>query len=167
MIKSKAGDSLDSNTALQCPAMYNAVNRLQGVPYRINQRILPLMEKCRDQGLQVGGLPTLDNEPLPSKPVDMDDLESRRHWRRRSRVVYENNIRSQSLRIHVAKLLYLARRMEAANLHYVTTVDFRGRFYNESSGFLQPMGSDLARGLLEFGFGKTLDEQAVHELAIT
>ena len=167
LIKSKAGDSLDSNTALQCPAMYNAVNRLQGVPYRINQRILPLMEQCRDKGLQVGGLPTLDNEPLPSKPVDMDDLESRRHWRRRSRVVYENNIRSQSLRIHVAKLLYLARRMEAANLHYVTTVDFRGRFYNESSGFLQPMGSDLARGLLEFGYGKSLDEQAVQELAIT
>ena len=167
LIKSKARDSLDNNTALACPEVYNAVNRLQSVPYRINQPILKLMETCRDKGLQVGGLPTLDNEPLPSKPVDMDDLESRRHWRRRSRVVHENNVRSQSLRIHVAKLLYLARRMETANLHYVHTMDFRGRFYSEASGFLQPMGNDWARGLLEFGFGKSLDDVGVENLAIT
>ena len=167
LIKSRSLDSLDSNTALQCPSVYAAVNRLQAVPYRINNRILALMETCRDRNLEVGGLPTLDNEPLPSKPMDMDDLESRRRWRRRSRVVYENNVRSQSLRIHVAKLLYLARRMEAANLHYVTTLDFRGRYYAESSGFLQPQGSDWARGLLEFGYAKTMDEQAVNELSIT
>jgi len=167
LIKSKARDSLDSNTALACPEVYNAVNKLQSVPYRINQPILKLMERCRDNGLQIGGLPTLDNDPLPSKPIDMDDLESRRQWRRRSRVVHENNIRSQSLRIHVAKLLYLARRMEQANMHYVHTLDFRGRFYSEASGFLQPMGNDWARGLLEFGFGKSLDEVGIESLAIT
>ena len=167
LIKSTAGDSLDTNTPMHCPKVYEAVNLLQGVPYRINQQILTLMEHCRDKNLQIGGLPTLDNEALPSKPVDMDDLESRRRWRRRSRLVYENNIRSQSLRIHVAKLLYLSRRMEKANLHFVHTLDFRGRMYTESSGFLQPQGNDWARGLLEFGYGKPMDDQGVQNLAIT
>ena len=57
--------------------------------------------------------------------------------------------------------------MEKANLHFVHTLDFRGRMYTESSGFLQPQGNDWARGLLEFGYGKPMDDQGVQNLAIT
>ena len=167
LIKSTAGDSLDNNTPLQCPKVFDAVNLLQSVPYRINRPVLDVMEHCRDKGLQVGGLPNIYNDLLPTKPLDMDDLEVRKSWRRRSRLVYEQNIRSQSMRIHVAKLVYLARRMQDANLHFVTTLDFRGRMYNEASGFLQPQGADWARGLLEFGFSKPLDDDGARNLAIT
>jgi len=167
LIKTNSKDALDTNTPLSCPRFFSAVNYLQSVPYLINQRVLEMMLHCRDRSLEVGGLPSPDNEPLPTRELDMDDLEARRRWRRRARLVHEQNVRSQSLRIHVAKLGYLANRLQDSTIFFVHTADFRQRLYTESSGFLQPQGNDWARSLLSYGFGKTLNDDGVRELAIT
>ena len=167
LIKTSSKDALEHNSQLHCPKVYRAINKLQQVPYRINQKLLPHLLHCRDKGLELGGMPSVDNEPLPTRELDMDDVEARRRWRRKARLVHEENQRTSSLRIHVAKLAYLANRMQDANLFFVHTADFRGRLYCESSGFLQPQGNDWARSLLEFGFGKKLDDDGVRELVIT
>jgi len=63
--------------------------------------------------------------------------------------VHKRNTGTRSRRLLVAKVLYLADKMQGSRFFYPSHCDFRGRVYNIPS-FLGIQGPDLCRGLLKF-----------------
>src|SRR3546814_20358132 len=55
--------------------IYDSVNHVQDTPWRINCRVLDVMEKVWDGGGSLGGLPQRNDESLPPKPLDLDTNE--------------------------------------------------------------------------------------------
>jgi len=152
---------------LDMPKVYRSINRLQRTPLSIDPELTSIMRHFWDNGYAVGGLPSSEDKPLPSKPLDIAENEqSRKNWRREAARIHFENERQQSKRLQVSKVLYLADKFEATPIHYCHELDFRSRDYPVGS-FLHPQGPDWARSLLRFARGVPItDNNGVSWLAV-
>lgn len=142
--------------------VYSAVNAIQRTPWRINTAVLSVVQILMDSGSALAGLPAMQDELIPSKPLDIDtNVEAKTAWK------------AQAVRVHTANHSMTSRRLLAlkargiaesyANypaIYFPHQLDFRGRVYAVPQ-VLCPQGSDLAKGLLQFAIGKpiTTNEQ--------
>lgn len=152
----------------QMAQVYEAVNIVQDVAWKINQPVLDALLEVWDRGLAIGKLPRRENEELPARPVDIEtNEEARKEWRREASKVHDANARSCSTRVQVAQTLSLAKRYsEEEAIYFPWQLDFRGRAYTMPS-FLSPQASDFAKALLCFAEGKPIeDERALGWLMI-
>lgn len=150
------------------PEVYRSVNLLQSTPWKINQRVLGVMQHYWGGGAGIAGLPQKEDEPIPTKPVDIaTNEEARRAWRRKAHKVHSFNAVSRSQRLQAAKVLWLAQKFSSVpKFYFPHQLDFRGRAYCIPY-FLHPQGSDLSRSLLLFAQGKSITTpDAVTWLAI-
>lgn len=159
--------------------VYDAVNTLQKTAWRVNTKVLEVMEELWERGGGLVKLPPVDDLPLPHKPVSLDlDKEARKRWseeekatwtawKRKAHETHVANIKLRSRRLMVRKILWIAdffRNEEA--IYFPYQLDFRGRIYAVPA-FLNPQGPDCAKGLLEFSAGQPiLDQEAADWLAI-
>ena len=154
LVKTNSKAYLDELAGCEMPAVYRAVNALQRTPMRINQRVISIMRHCWENGVNVGGLPSVDNQPIPTKPTDIATNEdSRRLWRKMAAEAHFENERQQSKRLQVSKVLWLANKFKSGRIFYPHQLDFRSRDY-PLPGFLQPQGPDWSRSMLEFHTGE-------------
>jgi DNA-directed RNA polymerase, mitochondrial len=149
--------------------VYDTLNALQSTPWRVNTRVLAVVNELKDSPVSIGSLPSAVPEPLPPKPADIDtNEEARKAWRSAAAPVHERNAATNSKRIATAKMRWVANHYaQHERIYFPYQLDFRGRIY-ALPNFLNPQGSDLAKSLIHFAEGVgMLDEGDAEWLKIT
>lgn len=168
LIKGAPREYLDGLCAANMQPVYDALNAIQSVRWRINPRVLDVMRTVWDSGASLGGLPSRELRPLPGKPHDIDTNEkARKDWCKKAAIVHQENARSKSKRIAMSQLLWTAEKFaDEEAIYYPHELDFRGRVYPKPMGGPNPQGDDLQKSLLMFAEGKPLGPEGPMWLAI-
>lgn len=145
---------------IHMPQVYNAVNTIQEVPWRINARVLELMTQVWEDGGNLGGLPKRDDDLTPAKPEDFEEnAEARSGWLREAAKVHEANAFMASKRLQFCQRLWIGTKFkDEPEIFFPHELDFRGRVYPVPTGGPHPQGDDPAKALLEFSEGMPLGE---------
>jgi len=144
------------------PQVYDAVNRIQRTPWRLNQDVLMTLKTVWGQDREIAGLPGLEKHPIPAR-VDRDE-EPEAHALFVAAVRAESERRSKYMR--VIRTLFVANTLGENRFWFPQQLDFRGRCYSIPFT-LNPQSDDMSKGLLEFADPCDLrDPEAVRWLAI-
>lgn len=150
------------------PEVFEALNNIQNVPWRINRRVLDVMREVWDGGGSLGGLPSRDDAPLPPRPEHIDlDEEALKAWKAEAAQVYAQNAQLLSKRLAISQRLWIAQKFaDESAIYFPHEMDFRGRIYPIPVGGPHPQGDDSAKALLEFSEGHPLGEDGPGWLAV-
>lgn len=167
LVKSWRKEARDLVANADMPEVYNAINTLQHTAWRVNDRVLDVVDAVFQAGGDAAGVPPSVDDPLPAKPVDMEDNEAaRKQWRKRAKAVHAANaIRRQKVVIFLQTVSVARQMREDEAFYFPYFLDFRGRVYPVAPR-LSPQGNDLCRGLLTFADGKVVDAAGARWLAI-
>ena len=153
-------------------AVYRALNFLSQTPWRINSRLLDVMEKLWERGGGVAKLPSTSDVPLPPPlpPADSESVAPSGSGRRRSfsrdhSAAVRHNRNLHSLRCDVNLKLSVARQFKGRVIYFPFNLDFRGRAY-PIPPHLNHIGNDMCRGLLLFEERRRLGEAGLRWLRI-
>jgi DNA-directed RNA polymerase len=147
--------------------VYRAINAVQDTPWRVNTKILAVMQQAWKARLSVGDMPSTGEIPLPPKPVDIaTNDEARLAWSRKASRVWTERARQSSRVIQMDRLLWLAEKFAPEEaIYFPMQLDFRERMYAVPS-FLNPQGNDPAKSLLMFARGRRLGSGGLRWLKI-
>lgn len=143
---------------------YEAVNRLQNIPLRVNKRVLEVMQYVFDNDLGYGELPKRQEISKMSYPFegirfkDADDSQKEliKQWTISTKEAYDYNVSNSSKCLKVYRSLSEARRFKKyPEIYFAYYVDYRGRMYPKA-GALSPQGDKFTKALLEFSIGKEI-----------
>lgn len=171
-IKGNAEIQVEALKKAEMPLVYEGLNTIGRVPYRINQRVHDVVLKAWEAGGGIGDLPVRVNLPEPA-PL-MDDAfypspEAKAAAIRKHKVhcygVKRKNAELHSLRCDMRLKLDVAEMFRNDVIYFPHNLDFRGRAY-PIPPHLNHMGSDISRGLLTFAEGKPLGERGFEWLQI-
>jgi DNA-directed RNA polymerase, mitochondrial len=158
------------------PKVTAAINALQRVPFTVNEGVLKVVEANIAAGSSTG-LPTqAERRPLPARHAFMDEVVAEdwtddqraafKSWKRATSEAKEHNNRTVSEARTTATTAEIGRKMMPfPAIYFPVQLDFRGRAYPVPS-YLQPQGSDLAKGLLQFADAKPLGTSGMRWLAV-
>jgi DNA-directed RNA polymerase len=141
-------------TAANMPEAFEAINRMQQVPWTVNKQVLEVIQTLWANGHDIPKSVQRVDRPLPPKP-DRDKVLVKDWakvwgmWKLKSREVYLSNVGESCKRIAVNQTIGLANRFRDRTFYFPYFFDFRGRLYPQVS-HLSPQGSDLSKGLLWF-----------------
>ena len=144
--------------------IYVSVNNIQRVPWKINKKILDVAQKCWDLER------VFEFHEVPMQPYlegGHEKPDELRIWKAKQDKIRRMNEARRSKRLQHAKVMHLAKKYsEWDDVYFPTRVDYRGRVYYMPA-YLHPQGSDLARGLLQFGRGEqVVDEDDLERVLI-
>jgi DNA-directed RNA polymerase len=156
--------------------VYEAINHIQKTPWMVNPFVLVAFQIVYERGLNVAGLPSREDIPVPPSPLTKEqntkelDEETKakfKAWKKEATAIYEENIRLKSKRLQAAKTKSIAEQFAVyERIYFPHQFDFRGRVYPVPM-FLNPQGNSLSKGLLMFADGKPLaTEEAAGEFLI-
>lgn len=166
LLKTTDKTHLDTAAVADMPKVYRAINALQSTPFKINDFVMNTMEHCWTRGLEVDGLVTSDDEPLPAKPHDIKtNAESRKAWRRRAARQHFENERKQSKRLHALRVLSLGKKFSGQTIFQPMNLDFRGRGYYQPH-FLNPQGPSFVKSCFLFHNPQRMNDSGVKWLHI-
>lgn len=167
MVKTPNKNYLEELAHVDMPIVYGALNSLQNTGWRINKRIMEVMQQLWERGGDRAGLPPKEGRPIPPKPHDIDtNEESLKAWKKKAKPVYNWNHRNMSKVIGMAQKLWVAEKFAPfEEFFYVWTLDWRGRAYPVGT-FVHPQSDDTGKSLLEFSQGKPLGETGAAWLAV-
>lgn len=168
----KTLDSVDLTRVL------DSINAVQATPWRINKDILEILEWCWDQKIPLGSdgkelMPRYEPTIPPGipegytyasykeeHPIDFKKLMTFRA------TTFKENMRARSKRFLAKYCLGIAKRYKDREaIWFPHNADFRLRIYPIPT-LLNPQGSDLSKGLLEFAEGKRLGEDGAYWLHV-
>lgn len=151
----------------EMPRVFDSLNYLQKVPYKINKRVLDVVQRMREAGISCESLPPMELEPLPTKPHDIaTNEEARNAYKLAAREAHLRNNALKGKILAVTKTIEVAERhKDFEKIYFPKHLDFRGRCYDKPK-FLKPQGDDLSKGLLLFGTGKPLGTEGGYWLAV-
>lgn len=160
LVKSRSKAYQQSLSSLS-PAIYDAVNFVQNTPWTVDSWMTQFVRDCWKDGLAIDSLPPSGDEPLPTKPVDIDtNQEARRNWRKAAAKVHFLNESYESQRLLALKALFVAEKMsQFSRIWFPHQLDFRGRGYPLPL-FLHPQGVSYAKAMLRFADGKAVREDS-------
>ncbi|XP_057448046.1 DNA-directed RNA polymerase 1B, mitochondrial-like [Lotus japonicus] len=149
----------------QLEPIFEALDSLGNTKWRINQRLLDVISQIWTSGGRLADLVDRDDVPLPEEP-NTEDEEEIRKWKRQVKTIMKENNERHSQRCEIELKLAVARKMkEEKGFYYPHNVDFRGRAY-PMHPYLNHLGSDLCRGILEFAEGRPLGKSGLRWLKI-
>ena len=142
--------------------VFDAINTLQEVPYRVNKSVLGVMDKGWKDNARLPGMPDANPQELPGKPLDIATNDvARKEWKRGAAKVHEHNATVRGERVAMSMLVSIGSRFSNyERIYFPHTIDWRGRAYPVPI-FLNPQGDDMAKSLLQFAEGKELGEEGV------
>ena len=152
----------------ECPEVMDAVNRIQATPWQINTEVLEVLEHFYEMDKEVAGLVSGELKQPPEKPEGAEqDQELWQKWKRQCMWVYKGRVVQSSKWLQLTKIIHAGKKFsQHAAIYFPHQCDFRGRTY-PIPYYLNPQGSDIARGLLRFAEGKPImDESAARWLAV-
>jgi DNA-directed RNA polymerase len=161
IIQSKDKGYLEELDNMDLSRVYSAINTIQETPWRINRKVLEVMQHCWDNDIALGGLPRRDREDLPTKPWDIDtNPESKREYARAARIIHDTNAKLLGGRINISKKLWTATKFQdEAAIYFPHHLDWRSRIYPLcGTGTVNPQSDDTGKALLEFSNGMALGE---------
>jgi len=178
LVKTHSKGYLEELAEHDMPEVYDAINAMQHTAWAINGRVLEVVRNLWNNGATLGGIPAADDQPIPPKPLFLeqelpreewseDQVRQFKEWKREATDTYASNAKLKSLRLQFAKVLMIAEMFEhEEEIYFPHQFDFRGRAYAVPM-FLNPQGSDIAKGLLEFANAVAInDEEGANWLAI-
>ncbi|KFK41326.1 hypothetical protein AALP_AA2G115700 [Arabis alpina] len=149
----------------QLQPVFEALDTLGNTKWRINKKLLSLVDRIWANGGRLGGLVDREDVPIPEEP-DSEDQEAIQQWKWKFKDAKKENNERHSQRCDIELKLEVARKMkEEEGFYYPHNVDFRGRAY-PMHPYLNHLGSDLCRGILEFCEGKPLGKSGLRWLKI-
>jgi Autographiviridae RNA polymerase len=144
------------------PLVYSAINAVQATPWKVNAPVLEIMRDAwMRSGLKIGKMPkrtdgyTLaDAFPLENYWEGLKENEELfARWRRGRAKVYKARVEHVSRVLQMERTFAMAEKFaEEPTIYFPTQLDFRGRMY-AMPAFLNPQGTDCAKGLLTFARG--------------
>lgn len=157
---------------VQMPTVYSAINAVQETAWRINTRVLGVMQEAWEAYREVGKLPNPDGEELPPLPAeDMEAYkaahpEAFKEWKHSRTKTYSKNASNFSKVLGVHQKLYMAEQFaEYDAIYFPHTLDWRGRMYPVVP-YLNPQSDGIGKALLMFSEGVPLTERGVYWLKI-
>ncbi len=170
LVKTRSRGYLAEMKEWEMPAVYAAVNALQGTEWSVNQPIFGLINALHENNSTLGGLPEREDRPLPAKPWEEGEEptpEALHAWKVEAARTHEFNYKLMSKRLQLVQKLWTAEMMQSRGnrFHYVYSMDWRGRMYPAGSG-MNPQGDDVAKALLTFTESVPLGEEGAYWLAV-
>lgn len=159
LIKQARGKVMDELANRDSREIYSAVNRMQETPWRVNARVLEVLDYAIEKGMGIAGLPPMSDAEVPAKPVDIaTNVEARREWKKKASSVHSSNQKIKSKRVQVIRTAEIARRFQKYEaIYFPHQLDFRGRAYAVPM-FLNPQSADYSKALLTFAEGKPIND---------
>ncbi|XP_034707370.1 DNA-directed RNA polymerase 2, chloroplastic/mitochondrial-like isoform X1 [Vitis riparia] len=149
----------------QLEPVFEALNTLGNTKWRINKRLFDVVDRIWAGGGCLADLVDRNDVPLPEKPGTEDEAQLRK-WKWKVKSVKKANSERHSQRCDIELKLAVARKMKDEDgFFYPHNLDFRGRAY-PMHPYLNHLGSDLCRGILEFAEGRPLGSSGLHWLKI-
>ena len=127
------------------------LNRLQKVPYRINQRILEVANFCQEHRISVGKFRAEEPTPPPPKPDPWDDAseEERKAYKRARTEIEDHNATLAQKNYRTTECLFVSNKYKDETFWIPWSFDFRGRVYPIPTS-LSPQGTDFEKSLFLF-----------------
>lgn len=162
-IKVRRKAHLDKLGRADLTRVYAAANRAQETAWRVNTRVLDVLERLMESQTASSVLPSVEPKPLPVKPQCLlDDPDLKRanmtpeqsaefsEWSRNTAAAHDHNYRLKSKRIRLHRTVSLARKFrDEAEIHFPVQIDWRGRIYYVVP-YLGPQAHEVGRSLIEF-----------------
>ncbi|XP_052198102.1 DNA-directed RNA polymerase 2B, chloroplastic/mitochondrial-like isoform X2 [Diospyros lotus] len=149
----------------QLEPIFEALDTLGSTKWRVNKRVFSIVDRIWASGGHLADMVDRSNIPLPEKP-DTEDESLLRKWRWRAKSVKKENAERHSQRSDLELKLAVAQKMkDEEGFFYPHNLDFRGRAY-PMHPYLNHLGSDLCRGILEFSEGRPLGMSGLRWLKI-
>ncbi|XWS64144.1 hypothetical protein CRYUN_Cryun06bG0161500 [Craigia yunnanensis] len=149
----------------QLEPVFEALDTLGNTKWRINKRVLGVVDRIWANGGCIADLVDCEDVPLPEEPDTEDEAEIRK-WKWKVKAVKKQNNERHSQRCDIELKLAVARKMKDEDgFYYPHNLDFRGRAY-PMHPYLNHLGSDLCRGVLEFAEGCPLGKSGLRWLKI-
>lgn len=158
-------DALKSAPKAQLKPVFEALDTLGSTRWRVNKRVLTVVDRIWSSGGCTADLVDRSDVPLPEKP-DTEDESILKKWKWEMKSAKKENSERHSQRCDVELKLSVARKMkDEEGFYYPHNIDFRGRAYPMPQ-HLNHLGSDLCRGVLEFADGRPLGSPGLRWLKI-
>lgn len=149
----------------QLEPVFEALDTLGSNKWRVNNKVLNVVDRIWSSGGRLAHLVDRNDIPLPEKP-DTEDEALLRKWRWKVKSVKKENRERHSQRCDVELKFAVARKMkDEEGFFYPHNLDFRGRAY-PMHPYLNHLGSDVCRGILEFAEGRPLGKSGIRWLKI-
>ncbi|XP_065879768.1 DNA-directed RNA polymerase 1B, mitochondrial [Euphorbia lathyris] len=149
----------------QLQPVFEALDTLGNTKWRINKKVLAVVDRIWANGGCLAGLVDREDVPLPEEPVTEDEAEIKK-WKWKMKNVRKENRERHSQRCDIELKLSVARKIkDEEGFYYPHNLDFRGRAY-PMHPYLNHLGSDLCRGVLEFAEGRPLGNSGLRWLKI-
>ncbi|KAK2635967.1 hypothetical protein Ddye_030759 [Dipteronia dyeriana] len=149
----------------QLEPVFEVLDTLGNTKWRVNKRLLGVIDRMWASGGCLAGLVDREDVPLPEE-LDTEDEAEIRKWKWKVKAVKKENSERHSQRCDVELKLAVARKMkDEEGFYYPHNLDFRGRAY-PMHPYLNHLGSDLCRGILEFAEGRPLGKSGLRWLKI-
>lgn len=160
------GEAREAVRRAQMPVVWGSLNALQKTAWRVNKAVLEAITKVarlRNVGELVMNIEN-DKPPLPefmamgrSDPETEAEAQQKKDWKAAMTGWYNRNRAQTTAHIRMAAALRQAREYrQFDSIYFVYFADSRGRLYPMAQG-LNPQGTDLQKGLIEFSVGLPLD----------
>ncbi|XWS34241.1 hypothetical protein CRYUN_Cryun21dG0023500 [Craigia yunnanensis] len=149
----------------QLEHVFEALDTLGNTKWRIDKRVLGVVDRIWANGGCIADLVDRENVPLLEEPDTGDEAEIRK-WNWQVKAVRKENNERHSQRCDVELKFAVAQKMKDEDgFYYPHNLDFRGRAY-PMHPYLNHLGSDLCRGVLEFVEGRPLGKSGLQWLKI-
>ncbi|KAJ6421515.1 hypothetical protein OIU84_028813 [Salix udensis] len=149
----------------QLQPVFEALDTLGNTKWRVNKSVLSVVDRIWSNGGCLADLVDHSDVPLPEKPETEDEALLKK-WKWKLRAVKKENRERHAQRCDIELKLAVARKMkDEEGFYYPHNIDFRGRAY-PMHPYLNHLGSDLCRGILEFAEGRPLGKSGLRWLKI-
>ncbi|KAJ6684455.1 DNA-DIRECTED RNA polymerase [Salix viminalis] len=149
----------------QLQPVFEALDTLGNTKWRVNKSVLSVVDRIWSNGGCLADLVDHSDVPLPEKPETEDEALLKK-WKWKLRAVKKENRERHAQRCDIELKLAVARKMkDEEGFYYPHNIDFRGRAY-PMHPYLNHLGSDLCRGILEFAEGYPLGKSGLRWLKI-
>jgi DNA-directed RNA polymerase len=152
----------------QLERVFEGLNALGRLPWRINQPVLDTAQAAWDAKLAIAELPIQVDHPKLGLPPKEDRLVDPLKFREdtvRAKRVERVNSELHSLRCDANLKLSIAQQFRDDEIYFPFNLDFRGRAYPIPPN-LNHLGSDLCRGMLTFSKKKPLGKDGLFWLKV-
>lgn len=127
------------------------LNKLQKVPYTLNDFIVGVAEELEKRGYSVGKFLPIIEFPMPNKPFDIaENEEARQEYRRAAAEAMNRNAAAFKRSCRTRMTLETVKIFKGRDRWYLPwSFDYRGRSY-PIPAFLTPQDTDFGKSLLRF-----------------
>lgn len=139
--------------AAKMPRLLEGLNRVSGMAWKINNRVLDVARQVWTEGGNMLSIPPRDQRDQPPIPEDIDTNKiANANYRRDMVAWHKQDVSDRALRTEFVTRLGVAEQFANDTFYFPHQLDFRSRAYPIPAS-LNHQGPDLCRGLLNAANG--------------